>query len=675
MATLNDLRTKGGVIVMIVIAVALVAFLLGDLFSSGSTFSSRASRVGKINGKNIEYQEFLVHTENVKNLYAMMQGSSAFDSETYDAIYQEAWNDMIMTYSFAPSFQRLGLTISEAEMKDMVNGKYISPVFNASPDVLYSFLAAAQSDPAAYQRWNYFKKIASEQRLMNNYSDLVAAGFYANTLDLQNANNGANVASSAKIVSKPYYMIPDSLVAAPTNSEIKKYYEEHKELFRRDVASRTVDYVVFPVDPSENDYAEAKAEVEALAEEFKAAENVFQFAASETHGSMDERYYAEGEIAAEYKAYAFGNKRGQLYGPVQSGDTYTMARVSNVRMMPNEIGASHILLPYSEVELADSIENALKKGANFAELAAKYSMDQASAVQGGDLGRFAPEALVPEFSDALIAAKNGQIIRIESEYGVHIAKRTYASKPVRKAQMATIVYEIVASDATIQEATNKAGEFLAAIKKSNFDNAVAELNLVKRNATIGNHDRNVRGFDNAREMVRWAYNNKVGEVSAAMEIDGDYVVAALASVKEEGYQPVEEVAAQIASQLRSEAKAAYVAEQVKEATSIEAAAEILGAEVVDIEEVFGNATGIMGVGPDTKLVGAISSANENEIGTIAGNGGAYVYVVTGRTTHENSTDESAKPLFESLASRDMINNLYPALTEGADVEDNRIRFF
>lgn len=676
MATLNDLRTKGGVIVTIVIAVGLVAFLLGDLFSSGSNiFSSRANRVGTINGKNIDYQEFLVHSENVKNIYAMSQGSGAFDSEAYDAIYQEAWNDMIMTYSFQPSFQNMGLTISEAEMKDMVNGNFISPVFNASPEVLYQFLEAAQTDPVAYQRWNYFKKVAAEQRLMGNYSDLVAAGFYANALDVENATKAANTASNAKIVTKPYFMIADSLVAEPTSSEIKKYYDEHKELFRRDIESRAVEYVVFPVDPSEADYAAAKAEVEALAAEFKAAENVFQFAAAETHDSMDERYYSESNIPAEYKAYAFGNKRGQMYGPVQKGDRYTMARVSDIRMMPDEIGASHILLPYSEMELVDSIETALKKGADFAELAQKYSMDTASAVNGGDLGRFAPEAMVSEFSDALLAAKKNQIVRIESEFGVHIAKLTYSSKPIRKAQVATIVYEVVASDATIQQASNKAGEFLAAIKKSNFNNAVAELSLVKRNANIGQYDRNVMGFTNARELVRWAYNNKVGEVSSAMEIDGDYVVAVVAGIKEQGYAPVKEVSAQIARQLRMNAKAEYVAAQVKDAATIEEAAQILGAEVLDAAEVLGNASSIVGVGPDAKLVGAIANAAENELGTVAGNSGAYVYVVTGRNTLENSTAESAKPLFESTAVRNLQNNLGADLNRGAEVEDNRVRFF
>ncbi|MBO5692536.1 MAG: hypothetical protein J6R74_01170, partial [Tidjanibacter sp.] len=149
----------------------------------------------------------------------------------------------------------------------------------------------------------------------------------------------------------------------------------------------------------------------------------------------------------------------------------------------------------------------------------------------------------------------------------------------------------------------------------------------------------------------------------------------VANIKEEGYAPVKEVSAQIARQLRMNAKAEYVAEQVKGAATIEEAAKILGAEVLDADQVLGNAGSIVGVGPDTKLIGAISNAAENELGTIAGNSGAYVYVVTGRTTLENSTAESAKPLFESTAVRNLQNNLGADLNKGAKVEDNRVRFF
>ncbi len=684
MATLNDLRTKGGVVVTAVIALGLVAFLLGDLFSSGSIFTSRANRVGKINGQNIEYQEYVLQTEYVKNIYSSLYGSSAFDAAQYDAIYNEAWNDLVMANAYSPSFEKLGLTVTDAEVVDMIQGGFLSPVITAffsdpetgsyNPEFLRNFLQQVEGNQMAYDLWNYIKKKAAEQRLLSNFTTLVGAGFVANNIDVENSVAAANNSTSAKVVVKPYYTIADSLIVAPTDAQVKKYYNDHKELFRQNTM-RNVEYVVFNVEPSEADYAEAKEAVEELAEEFKAAENALQFATYSTHGTVDSRYYAEDKIAAEYKPYAFGKKRGELYGPVLEGNTYTMARISDIRNMPDEIGARHILLSYDQQELADSIYNALRKGANFAELAEKYSLD-GSAANGGDLGRFAPEVMVDEFSNALIDARINEIVKVESQFGIHVAQLTYRSRPVRKAQVATITYEVVAGDATIQAASDEAGKFIAAANDSDFATAVAEMGVAKRNARIRTTDRTVSGFDDARELVRWAYNNKVGKLSGAMEIDGDYVVATLTDIREEGYLPIAEAKNRIVNQLRNEAKQAWVAEQMAGVTTIEEAAEKLGVEIVEVDNVLGNANNIVGVGPDMKLVGALAVAEEGVISTpVAGNYGVYVFTVDGRSTAENATVEDEKVRLDAYQLYYLNERVDEALTEGAEIEDNRVRFF
>lgn len=683
MATLNDLRTKGGIIVTIVIALGLIAFLLGDLFSSGSVFTSRANRVGKIDGKNIEYQEYAVQTEYVKNIYSSLYGTSAFDAAMYDAIYNEAWNDLIMANAYAPSFEKMGLMVTDAEVVDMIQGGFLSPIIQGffsdpatgaySPEFLRNFLSQVETNQMAFDLWNYIKRKAAEQRVVSNFSTLVAAGFNTADFEVAGSVKAANTATAAKLAVKPYYTIADSLVAAPTAKEVKAYYEEHKELFRQG-ESRGVEYVVFSVEPSEADFAEAKEAVEALAEEFKAAENAQQFAHYSTHGTVDNKYYAADKISEEMKPYAFGNKKGELYGPVLEGNTYTMARISDIRMMPDELGARHILLGFDQQELADSIATALRKGAKFAELAEKYSLD-GSAAQGGDLGKFAPEAMVPEFSEALLAAKLNEIVKVESQFGIHIAQLTFRSKPVRKAQVATIEYEVVAGDATIQQAANEANAFIAAANKSDFATAVAEQGVAKRNTRIRPADRSVTGFDDARALIRWAFNNKVGKVSEALEIDGDYVVATVGEIRKEGYAPLKDAQSRIMSQLRNEKKAAWVAEQVA-GLSIEEAAEKLGVEVIESGDVFGNANNIPGVGPDMKLVGALAVAEEGVVGApVAGNYGVYVYTVTGRTEAENATLEDEKVRLDSYQLYYINERTNQALTDGVEIVDERVRFF
>lgn len=683
MATLNDLRTKGGVIVTVVIALGLIAFLLGDLFSNGSIFTSRANRVGKIAGNNIEYQVYANQTENVKNIYSQLWGTTAFDAQQYDMIYNEAWNDLLMNNSYKPSFEKMGLIISDAEMVDMIQGAYVSPVIRSffadpatgvySPEVLKGFLSQVESNEAAYNIWNYIKRRVAEQRLVQNYTTLVGAGFVANDAEVKASVEAANTAANVKIVVKPYYTIADSLVAPVKDAAIKKYYKEHKELYRQST-SREVDYVVFNVEPSEADYAEAKEAVEALAEEFKAAENVMQFAVANSYERPDSRYYSREQIPAAYKELAFGKEK--FIAPKLNGTTYTMSRVADVRNMPDSLEARHILFSFDQKELADSVAKALRGGASFAELAEKYSLDQASAVDGGKLGRFAPEQMVPEFSDALIAANVKQIVTVESQFGIHVAQATWKSKPVRKAQIATVTYDVVAGDATIQAAMNEANAFIAAAAKSDFAGAVSELGLSKRTARIGNTDRNVNGLNEARELIRWAYNNKAGKVSGAMEIDGDFVVATVKTIREEGYMLVKEVAARIAQELRNEEKAAWVAEQVAGLTTIEEVAEKLGVEVTTAEEVYGNANNIAGVGPDMALVGAIAAAEEGVVaGPVEGNYGVYLFTVEGRTTADNATVESEKVRLDSSSLFYINERIDQALVEGSEIVDNRVKFF
>lgn len=683
MATLNDLRTKGGVIVTAVIALGLIAFLLGDLFSNGSIFASRANRVGKIAGNNIEYQVYANQTEYVKNIYSSLWGTTAFDSQQYDMIYNEAWNDLLLANSYNPSFEKMGLTVSDAEMVDMIQGAYVSPVISSffadpatgvySPEVLRGFLAQVETNEMAYNLWNYIKKRVAEQRVVSNYTTLVGAGFVANDVEVNASVAAANTASNAKVVVKPYYSVPDSLIAPVKDAAIKKYYKEHKELYRQST-SREVDYVVFNVEPSEVDYAEAKEAIETLAEEFQQAENVMQFAIANSYERPDSRYYSRDNVPAAYKELAFG--REKFVGPELNGNVYTMSRLADVRNMPDSIEARHILFSFDQKDLADSVATALRKGASFAELAEKYSLDQASAVDGGKLGRFAPEQMVAEFSDALIDAKVREIVTVESQFGIHVAQATWKSKPVRKAQIATITYTVVAGDATIQNALNEANAFIAAAAKSDFASAVSELGLSRRTARIGNNDRSVSGLSEARELIRWAYNNKEGKVSGAMEIDGDYVVATVKTIREEGYMPIKEVAARIAQELRNEAKAAYVAEQVAGLTTIEEVAEKLGVEVVSVEELYGNANNITGVGPDMALVGAIATAPEGVVeGPVDGNYGIYFFTVEGRTTADNATVESEKVRLDSSSLFYINERIDQALVEGSDIVDNRVKFF
>ena len=179
MATLNTLRTKGGIIVSIVIGLALLAFLLGDFAGNNSVFSSRQN-VGEINGSSVSYMEYLREVEYLTQVNKILSGSEAISSEEQDGIRNVAWERMINNYAIFPGYENLGVDVTEDEMFDLVYGNNISPVlegagFFSNPQTgmydrarVKNFVSNLDSDPSGNLRvlWQYLQEQVRTQTLV-----------------------------------------------------------------------------------------------------------------------------------------------------------------------------------------------------------------------------------------------------------------------------------------------------------------------------------------------------------------------------------------------------------------------------------------------------------------------------------------------------------------------------
>lgn len=683
MPSLETLRTKGGLIVTIVIFLALFAFIIGDV---AGLFGNRKMPVGEINGKTVDYVEFANTSDYVGSIYKMMWGTEAVSAEEQENIYNEAWNEFIREYVYKPGFDAMGIKIGNSEQVDMLSGMYLSPVITQTfmnpqtgmfePEMMKMFLQNANTDPSANAIWNYLKEQMITNREMTKYMALVSGGFFVNDLETANAVAANAYRYDAKVVNKSLMSIPDSLVTV-TGNEIRSYYNSHKENFRRQ-ESRDVEYVVFDIVASPEDYADAQKEVNKMAAEFAKAEQPMNYATLNSQVKPDTRYYKESALSPELAKIAFGRNAGEMYGPELKGSTYTVSRLADTRMMPDSLGAKHILLSKNETALADSLVTVIRRGSDFATLAQQFSRDPSVIQNGGDLGRFAPEQMVPEFSNALIDLRAGQIITVESQFGLHVAQLTYKSPMVRKAQIATITYNVEAGPATMQAAYQRASNLVtsAAGTLEGFQNAAKEESLPRRNAHIANTDRKISGITDSRELIRWAYNAKEGNVSTIMELDGSYLVAALSKVSEAGYTPVEEAAQEIRSKLRNEAKAKMISNEVK-GLSLEEIASKYDIEVKEAKDVDPASFFIQPVGMDLRLIGAIAGAQPDRISKpVAGVTGVSVFTVTDQKDAPNPLSaEDEKIRLESNTLYRVDARTAQAITEEADIKDMRIRFF
>lgn len=684
MATLNTLRTRGGIIVSIVIGVSLLAFLLGDLTSGGGMLGGGNQRVGEIAGQPIDYMEYAQQSDYSTRITQLLSGTDALDEQTAAQAREMAWEEMIMRYSYAPGFAKLGIAAAEAEQQDMVGGVYRSQVLDQmfanpqtgafDPALLAQFMAGKDSDPSgnAPMVWEYVKEQMVNQRLMTKYLALVVGGMHVTNLEVQQGVAAAGKSFTARYAMAPYTSIADSTIAL-TNSQIRAYYGDHQAMLRQG-ESRSVEYVIFDMLPSPEDYAAAQTRVNELAAEFAAAGDAMNFAQLNSTSRPDVRYLKQEFIDP---AIAAAIMEGGMYGPQLAGDIYTMARLGGSQMLPDSVGARYIVLAPADSLLADSLVRELRAGADLAALAAQYSLDRQTP--GGDMGRFEPEMMMPEVRDALVAHARGDVFAVGTANGRFVMELTYKAAPVRKYQVATLQYAVDPSAATESAVYARASQFAQAAggTSEQFDAVVSADALSERTARIAVTDRQVSGLPGSLELVRWAFTEKQGAVSPIMEVEGDYVVATLTEVRHEGIAPLEQAAPMIRQQLIRESKAAQLAAKMQ-GSSLDAIAAAVGARVDTAANVQQSSFFIDGTaGVEPALIGAIAASTPGVISKpVEGMQGVYVFQVDDVATLDAEvTPDAERVRLEATAGSYIGERVNQALRQVSQIEDMRVKFF
>ncbi len=688
MAGLNTLRTKGGLFLTIFIGLALLLFIVSLAFENGG-MGQQDPKVAEINGEKITYTNYQDTFDAVQNNLSAMSGQDYSSSEAQDAVHNMTWQQLLNKYAIEPGFNKMGINVSDAERIELISGQYVSPIIVSaftnpqtgmfSPEEVVNFLNAAAADqqygPLMMQRYEMLVNDALVQRSMEKYVGLVSKGVFVNDLEVAAGVTAANKAFSGRWVGQNYAQVADSLVKVE-KADIEKFYNEHKKMFKQ-TPSRSVSYVVFEVEPTENDRLAAANEVEKMTAEFAATDEPMIYAKSKSRQAVDEAYYSREALSTEMAAIAFGKDRSQVYGPVLENDVYHISRVIDVRSMPDSVGVSYIVLAQNAAK-ADSLMAAAKGGANFAAMAMEFSEDRATAELGGELGVLPYSSYPEEFRAEIDKASKGSFFKVDMGQVVYVVRVDRKDAPVMKAQVATITYPVMASPATEKEVHSVASQFSVAAQGSveKFNAAASEFAMVPRVARITNNDRQMAGMGNdSRSIVRWAFDAKVGEVSEIYTVDRDYVVAIVTEQRDEQFATMQQVYNEIYPMVLNEKKFDYLKSQLA-GKSIEEAAAALGVEVGSFENVTANGFYIDGIGIAPRTIGAIANAAEGEVSKpINDMTGAYIIVVDQAVEAENQTADKERVRQQAMVEAQAAQRMNQALYEGSKIEDLRVKFF
>ena len=347
-------------------------------------------------------------------------------------------------------------------------------------------------------------------------------------------------------------------------------------------------------------------------------------------------------------------------------------------MAPDSVGIRHIVLPYTQEALADSLLTTLRNGADFAQTARNYSVYDATAANGGEVGVMPFSAFSGEFAAALADAKKGDIVKISAGDAIQLMQVYRADKPSKHIQIASITYPVEASAATRRDVHNQAGSFMVAAKGGStgaFADAASAAAVTPRVAGIAQGDRTVRGLDDSREVARWAYGAEKGDVSDIFNVGKDYVIAMVTEIDDNEYASLEKVSAQVRSQVLRDKKYDYIVKELSGATLAEQAAS-LGSEVEEFSDVTFGSFYVNGVGVEPRLVGAIASAEKGALSApVKGMSGVYVFEVEDVQTADKQNSEGEKVRAQAMAEGMAQQFSIPAIQQMAKIQDLRGRYF
>jgi peptidyl-prolyl cis-trans isomerase D len=706
MQIIQQIREKGAAIVIVVIVLSLIGFILMDanLGMNRSAAGSRES-LGKVNGKTIEGKDFDAKVKAIEEQYG-----GRVSGTQVNMIRQNAWDQLVFEKVAETEFDKLGITFTPKELTAIM----FSDDAPQSLKQAFTDKETGQYDLAKVQQWwANAKKSKGEQKdavetqviepmklqaMYNKYSGMIAASAYYPTWMKDKEAAEAKTFANISYVAVPYSTISDSTVKV-SDEDIVNYISKRKATYKQE-GGRQIAYVGFSSNPSGADTAAALEGVTSLAAAFAADTNAQVFLSRNASAKEYENaYLPKSKLPAAQKDTLASLAQGAVYGPYFDGKDYVLAKKIKTRMLGDSIKCRHILIGTTDRETGqqllsdsaaksrvDSVELAIKSGAGFDEMEAKYSTDVAAHKDKGvmtfDIATVQnPTGFAPEFAEFLLNEKGETRKVVKTNFGWHYIEMMQIINPAPAYNIAYMAKEVSPSEETIRVANGNANNLAAAAKNLKaFDDYVAKNKLQKiDNPTlVKENDYSVGALQDARQLVRWANESKEGDVSEPFTIGDQFVVGVLTKVVPEGLPDAKTARPMVEAQVRNQKKAEQIKTKLAATSTLElAAAAYPGLQVAtagaDSTLVF-SASIINGLGAEPKVIGASfdKAYQAKASAPIEGTNGVYVIKVNSVGT--KNVDAPAVDKAKTMAQQ-LSYGWFEALKKLADVKDERSKVF
>lgn len=712
MATLQNIRSKGPLLV-IVIGLALFAFIAGDAWKVLQPHQSQD--VGEVNGETISAQEYQALVEEYTEVIKFSSGNSALSDEQTNQIKDEVWRTYINNKLIEAEAEKIGLTVSAAEVQAIIDAG-VHPMLQQTPfrnpqtgafdkDMLKKFLVdyskmnAAQM-PAQYAEyyqsmykfWTFLEKTLIQSRLQEKYHALIAKSLFSNEVEAQAAFDARTNQTDLLLAAIPYSSVVDSTIVIK-DADLKAAYDKKKEQFKQFAETRNIKFIDVQVTASAEDKAALQKEMEEYTEQLVAGPADYSTFVRST-GS--EAFYVDlfyttralpSDVAARLDSVAVGGVYGPYYNVADN--TINSFKKLAAASMPDSIEFRQIQVVAEDAAktqtLADSIFNAIKGGADFAEVAKKYGQTgEASWISSANYEGAQVDGDNLKYITAITTLGQNELKNLALGQANVILQVTNKKAMKDKYKVAVVKRTVDFSKETYSKAYNDFSQFIAAnntLEKMVANAEDAGYRLLDRN-DLYSSEHTIGGVRGTKDALRWAFEAKAGEVSGLYECgESDHMmVVGVASIVPEGYRPLALVREQLRAELLRDKKAEKIMADMKaaNAASFDQYKAMANAVSDSVKHVtFSAPAYIPALRSSEPLVSAYASIAEvNKLSApIKGNGGVFVLQPYAKEkqneTFNKETEESTLANMHARMASQFISDLYMK----ADVKDKRYLFF
>lgn len=716
MAILGKIREKS-VFLIIIIAMALFAFVLTGLFDANSPlFNKNTNVIGEIDGESVSREEFaqLVDQQRARtgNRTSQLQN------------VKTAWDNLVRERVYKNQLKKSGIVVGEKDVWDeILKQPFIqnSPMFKNEAGLfdeekLKEYIAElkdnAQNDNQSKAQWlgwlEYERNIKTNLEL-TTYSNLIKTGLRATIKDGERDYITNNTKVDFEYVYIPFTKISDSLVNI-SDDEIKAYVKEHRDEYKSD-AARNISFVKFDIKATPEDEAVIKANLAKLIndrEEYnKAAKGNIDvvglanatdmaefFRTNSSDTPLDLNYYTKTRVQKTLADTIFSFSKGQVYGPYKDGNYFKLTKVVDVKQLPDSVKSRHILIPFlgsrsanqtttqNEKEAkktADSLLTIIKGDkSKFAELAKEFSADKSNSEKGGSLDWYTYSRMTPEFRDYTFEGATGDIGVVKSIFGFHIVEIEGQKNKQSALQLATFSRAITPSEETENAIFEKAETFASELSsgKDMKDLSTEKKYTIQPLYGVKEMDESVSTLGDQRQIVKWIFEEDTNEGDIKrFDINNGYAVVKLDKKMKKGLS-IGNNKAQIRTTLLNKKKAKLIESKIASLNSLSEIAKEFDTNISNTKAASVSSPNIPQAGRVPELINILTGLQTDKIyKDLEVKNAVYAVKISKieKPASINNFNTFSKNLTNILVRKS--GKAYDALKKTTEITDNRAVFY